>query len=754
MLERWEFIHFPCMKDSQRYKLKLKADEDNLRKIVRMLSANSGRPFASLSHEYNWGVYFYSIDENEKRRITDTLKRICNQGNVSQSEVIMGQELPPMFEEFLEATAKELKGNTDTVDGSLQMEELGSASVDKSSEGSAIKEDNNIISGDKNSENADQNTRMQPSVEISELNDRESESVQKDDWSIGSPEAPEPDKILAKDDEASFKNSDSKETASSKSMGNIETRTFLNKNYTLNEFVVGSNNRFTHAAAKAVAENPGKIYNPLFIYGGVGLGKTHLMHAVGHYVLEKSPSINVVYVTTERFMSEVIEAIGKGEIQSFREKYRSVDLLLIDDIQFLSESESTQEEFFHTFNMLHESARQIIITSDRPPKQLSTLEDRLRSRFEWGLIADIKSPTLETRVAILKRKNEGSNVSLDDNILLYIASKLKSNIRELEGFLKRVNAYAALTGQEVDMESVKSIMRELLPEDEIEEEDKVIKDTDILSQAFAEGPAMTQQENVQANPAPKGQLQPEPSFVHEPLVNFMEGFSAGETTPSSPQNDQYKSPELQQPGTPNFQQDQPFTQQQQFTPPPPPPPQFQTMSAPPPPPPPPQMQQAPTIPPPVPVQLNSGNPSPGFGVAGLKNDGVDQNLVPIEVAFFYPEGKDKEFSTMKEKFRQVIKKHKLKFRFESIFERGYNYGQKINYAFFTELCKTNNVRIVIFLGAPPNQNFTSEDSSNLLGAMMEDDKISMQYVPWNELNKDYRYLNLALDITLLRNKKV
>ena len=237
--------------------------------------------------------------------------------------------------------------------------------------------------------------------------------------------------------------------------------------YTFENFVVGPNSRFTHAAAKAVAEKPGLVYNPLFIYGGVGLGKTHLMHAVGHFIREAHPEHKILYVTTEKFISEVIEAIHKGTLQEFRDRYRSLDLLMVDDIQFLSESEQTQEEFFHTFNILHDAQKQIIITSDRPPKQLLTLEDRLRSRFEWGLIADIKSPNLETRVAILKNKAQLAGVKMDDESMMYIAGKLKSNIRELEGFIKRVDAYAKLTNQQVSLKLVKELMQDLLPEEEI-----------------------------------------------------------------------------------------------------------------------------------------------------------------------------------------------------------------------------------------------------------------------------------------------
>ncbi|MCS7227513.1 MAG: chromosomal replication initiator protein DnaA, partial [Endomicrobia bacterium] len=248
----------------------------------------------------------------------------------------------------------------------------------------------------------------------------------------------------------------------------------LNPKYTFENFVIGANNRFTHAAALAVAENPGKTYNPLFIYGGVGLGKTHLMQAIGHYIKKKRPMLKVVYIPSDKFVAQVIDSIRAGTIQMLRDTYSNVDVLLVDDVQFMAESESTQEEFFHIFNTLHQLGKQIVLTSDRPPKLLSTLEDRLRSRFEWGLIADIKSPSLETRVAILKKKSEEENVNVDENILLYVASKLKSNIRELEGFLKRITAYAVLNNQPINMELVKQLMSELLPEEELTDEEKAL----------------------------------------------------------------------------------------------------------------------------------------------------------------------------------------------------------------------------------------------------------------------------------------
>nr|WP_330422391.1 chromosomal replication initiator protein DnaA [Blautia sp. AF34-10] len=215
----------------------------------------------------------------------------------------------------------------------------------------------------------------------------------------------------------------------------------LNPKYTFDTFVVGSNNKFAHAASLAVAESPGEIYNPLFLYGGVGLGKTHLMHSIAHFILQKNPSSRILYVTSEEFTNEVIEAIRNSNntaMTKFREKYRNIDVLLIDDVQFIIGKESTQEEFFHTFNTLHGANKQIILSSDRPPKDMDILEDRIRSRFEWGLLADIQSPDYETRIAILRKKQELDGYSVSDDVIEYIASNIKSNIRELEGALNKI----------------------------------------------------------------------------------------------------------------------------------------------------------------------------------------------------------------------------------------------------------------------------------------------------------------------------
>lgn len=243
----------------------------------------------------------------------------------------------------------------------------------------------------------------------------------------------------------------------------------LNKEYTFDTFVVGSNNQFAYAASLAVAESPGTIYNPLFLYSGVGLGKTHLMHSIAHFIMKTNPSMRVLYVTSETFTNEVIEAIRNGNnnsMRDFREKYRNIDVLLIDDVQFIIGKESTQEEFFHTFNTLYGEKKQIIISSDKPPKDMDILEDRIRSRFEWGLICDISSPNYETRMAILRKKQEMEGYTVGNDVIEYIASNIKSNIRELEGALTKIKAYSNLVKQDVNLELAEQVLKDIISPNE------------------------------------------------------------------------------------------------------------------------------------------------------------------------------------------------------------------------------------------------------------------------------------------------
>jgi len=242
----------------------------------------------------------------------------------------------------------------------------------------------------------------------------------------------------------------------------------LHPKYRFDTFVVGNNNKFAHSASLAVAETPGEIYNPLYLYGGAGLGKTHLMHSIGHFILDQTPDKKVLYATSEQFTNEVIESIRSGNaanMNKLREKYRTVDVLLIDDVQFIIGKESTQEEFFHTFNVLHSAEKQIILTSDKPPKEMETLEERIRSRFEWGLMADIGLPDYETRMAILRRKIETDEMNLNDEILNYIANNIKSNIRELEGALNKLLAYGNLVKTEITMDiAIKELQSIITPD--------------------------------------------------------------------------------------------------------------------------------------------------------------------------------------------------------------------------------------------------------------------------------------------------
>ncbi|MDD2510007.1 MAG: chromosomal replication initiator protein DnaA [Syntrophomonas sp.] len=245
--------------------------------------------------------------------------------------------------------------------------------------------------------------------------------------------------------------------------GKKEPVSALNPKYTFDTFVVGNSNRFAHAACYAVGESPFKSYNPLFIYGGVGLGKTHLMQAIGHHILSRRSTYQVMYVSSEQFTNDLISSIKDDTTSSFRNKYRSIDVLLVDDIQFLAGKERTQEEFFHTFNTLHESNKQVVISSDRPPRNIPTLEDRLRSRFEWGLITDIQPPDLETRIAILRKKAQVENLNIPYSILDYIANYIDSNIRELEGALIRLVAFATINNKPLDMNTAAEALKDILP---------------------------------------------------------------------------------------------------------------------------------------------------------------------------------------------------------------------------------------------------------------------------------------------------
>ncbi len=603
--------------------------------------------------------------------------------------------------------------------------------------------------------------------------------------------------------------------------GSGDTR--LVPSYTFEEFVIGPHNRFPHAAALAVSENLGKAYNPLFIYGPVGIGKTHLMQSVGHRVAQRDSKVRVLYVTAQQFMSEVIELLQQGNLSVLRERYRALDLLLVDDIQFLATSEATQEEFFHMFNDLHSAGKQIIMTSDRPPKMLTTLEDRLRSRFEWGLIADIKFTNFETRVAILKKK-EGllKGVHLADDIRIYIASRLKSNIRELEGFLRRIQAYSQLNNQEVSLPLVKEIMKELLPPEEWVDEPA----------AEVEAPPAPTEEPAEAAFSPEAPLEVQPEGTAEavpesPLENAPESAPAAETSMDIPQTAEAALPEeapLARPeldtafrdiagsfGSPESSHEfpaepPPAEPAEAAAPAPPPPPVMPPRPQPPAPPArpqvpvppgrpqapaPPARPQAPMPParpqavpqkPPMPPQRVPGTPPPRpqnlppmpvpaarppapapatalppvTASHFVKQEGGSETLIipansgQISVVFFFPQGKEKELTQAKRKFEDIIKKHKLKFSLVPALEMAYTQDAALNYEVFPEKCNEVGVLIAVVLGPSPDSPLQETIFFNRLQELFDQHQISLQIVPWDELTKDYRFLNLALDITLIR----
>lgn len=689
--------------------------------------------------------------------------------------------------------------------------------------------------------------------------------------------------------------------------------------YTFEEFVVGPHNRFPHAASLAVSENLGKAYNPLFLYGPVGIGKTHLMQAVGHRVLQRDPNTRVLYVTAQQFMTEVIELLQAGRLQNLRGRYRALDLLLVDDIQFLATSEATQEEFFHMFNDLHAGGKQIIMTSDRPPKMLTTLEDRLRSRFEWGLIADIKFTNLETRVAILKKKEVHlKGFHLADDIRLYIASRLKSNIRELEGFLRRIQAYTQLNNEEISLDLVKEILKELLPPEEWGEEgehagpavqavsveappsEKTPDTPTALVQPkldepprekpsardpfdisdgtpFAdlqeksegkeshpaesreqaagqgpEGPAAPIAASAAPAAAPAAELRGQAAGQRpEGPADFLSAMEeqggqdssklSGETQGKAEMGNLIKkeeplptlspktSADLIQPEAPReekkveeggmpipFRDDAPASENHLPTPnlpktspgapgveksldelgdaldsldsptkspslstgiplpvlpvrPTTPLPPAGTLGTPPkkiplPMPGFPKMPSAPLPLPTTPVnrpgpfptgaQPPAPPPSTQFSkTEGTPSIGIPGNPGEIPVVFFYPTGHDKELIQLKRKFEDIIKKHKLKFVLHPALEVDYSQDPSIPDHLFVEKCQQAGVNIGVVLGPSPDSGLQEGMFFSRLQDTFDQANLSLQVIPWDELSKDYRFLNLALDITLIRIKQ-
>ncbi len=467
----------------------------------------------------------------------------------------------------------------------------------------------------------------------------------------------------------------------------------LNSRYTFDTFVVGKNNHFAKAAALAVAEMPGKVYNPLFIYGDVGLGKTHLMQAIGHFVLGVNPSAKIIYTTAERFMAEVIDGIRYGKIIDFRNKYRKIDVLLIDDIQFLSEAEAAQEEFYHTFNALYDDHKQIVIASDKPPKKISVLEERLRSRFEWGLITDIQSPNLETRVAILKAKADITKMQIEDEVLYFIAEQLKTNIRELEGFLIRIVAYASLTKRQINKKLAEELMQDLLPEEPSGLEMATLPSLEeALVQAAEENELIPEPAPVETAPEPESDMGAEPAW--EPLPE------------STPESAPEPAPEMPAPS-----------------------------------------EAAPLSEPTPPEPAAS--PAPEAVPAAPAARSGDE-VRALKTGYIYPSGHDKELDIMLKNFADTIKKHKIKFKLDKTFANTYEPQPTIDHSGMIAACRSNAIDLVIWMGPPPAENIVEGEFVRNLHTAFDKEKIPLQYISFESVPKQYKYLNMVLDFAFLK----
>ncbi|OGR83371.1 MAG: hypothetical protein A2901_02240 [Elusimicrobia bacterium RIFCSPLOWO2_01_FULL_54_10] len=412
-------------------------------------------------------------------------------------------------------------------------------------------------------------------------------------------------------------------------------------------------------------------------------------------------------------MSLVIEGIRQGNIARIRDQFRNLDVLLIDDIQFLGGSESTQDEFFHVFNSLHQAGKQIVVTSDRPPKQLSTLEDRLRSRFEWGLITDLKPPNLETRAAILKSKADQIDLTLTNEQVMFVAEHYKSNIRELEGAVKKIFATASLMNLKVDLPMLRNLMED--PKAETAKETKEVK---------------------------KAANNEDPKVKDEELQGIMKRLNDAITSPPAPQ--QAVPPPAPSPPPPAPPLKPAYevkaASEVKATPPPPPvpptpPPALAVKAAPAAP----KPQEAPA---PAPASAADEKPDPD-------EPDADLTLRAVEVVCFYPKGKKADYANLRTKFYLILKKHKLKFRLTRLAERSFIYEGKQDYNYFSRVCKESNCSVALVLGPPPTPLLSEDDFAGMLSTVLEEEKISLQFIPWSEMGKDYRYLNCALDLSLL-----
>ncbi len=611
----------------------------------------------------------------------------------------------------------------------------------------------------------------------------------------------------------------------------------LSPNYTFENYIVGANNHFAQAAAMAVADNPGMTYNPLFIYGNVGLGKTHLMQAIGHDLLRKNQQSKVLYVTSEKFMADVINAIRYGKILEFRNKFRSLDLLLIDDVQFLSEAEAAQEEFFHTFNALYESRKQIVITSDSPPKKIPILEERVRSRFEWGLIVDLHAPNLETRVAILKKKADKAKITILDDVLRFIADRLKTNVRELEGFLIRIVAYAALTSRQISVELADQLMIDLFPgepgktefsvldrekHEELKEQESRIQDLreqeeqlrkeiderlqkeaderkrreeelksgeDRISSLREEEEHLKQEieerarkaegekENREAEIREEEQRiqllrQEEERLKKEVEIRILKEVEMKNSRDMEIIEEENKLDALREKEKQlrceveerirkeldeknkreaeieeeakklkalqeeeeqlhkemhekaRIEAEKKKEEEARKK-------EDKLMTV--------QLEQ---------IQQEQVKQEPQLQEEVKE---VDKGLRPIKVGFLYPAGKEDELELMKKGFTDTIIKHKIKFRLENVFDITYSENDLSNLNGLLEQYSSAQVRVAICLGPLPDSVLYKERFIQKIGRMFEKAEIAFQSLPFDDISKQYKYLDLCLDLAFVKS---
>lgn len=556
--------------------------------------------------------------------------------------------------------------------------------------------------------------------------------------------------------------------------------------YSFDQLVIGGNNKVAAAACREVAKSPGQTYNPLFIYGPSGVGKTHLMQAVAHLVLEKGVDSKIRYISAERFMSDIMTAVTEDRVMDVRQVYSDLDLLIIDDVQYLTESKIAQEELFHIFNNMHEKNHQLILAADRPPNQLTALHKNVKSRLEWGLSTDVQVPDLEMRVEILRKKQALQGLEIPDELLVFVAHNLRSNVRELEGFLKRVHAYVMLSHQSLTADMVISIVREILPEGgQISAPPNGGPRIDAAKPEPRGAPARSEElgkaadkdktveKAVEKAPEKKSESKPHEKPEGKPQENGRTNGHRAKAAPDSvPERSHVddaadespfgdiRAPEevLISPNGNGASFDLLLNSIDIEMPPEapaaPPPAAKETVSP---------RATVPAAAKPVvdaPPAPPAPEPVPAVGAVDVTipqapesmEDEMPLGHKEVMAVFFYPEGKEEALESVHQKFQDVIKKHKLKFRLKRVHNESYAFKGKINYSSFVDVCKKNGVPVAVVIGPPPDTFIPEQDFYDLLTVTLDVQGVSLQLVNWAEINKDYRYLNLALDIALVRTR--